>query len=56
MSDQYIGNVVEENGETFVTFPIELLNQMGWDEHTLIEWLIEDQRVIIKEVTNGEES
>lgn len=53
---EYTGNVVEEDGEMFVTFPIELLNQMGWDEGTLVEWLIQDDRVVIKEVTDGEEN
>jgi bifunctional DNA-binding transcriptional regulator/antitoxin component of YhaV-PrlF toxin-antitoxin module len=56
MNNTYVGNVVEENGETFVTFPVEMLSQMGWDEGTLVEWLIQEDRVVIKEVIDGKET
>lgn len=56
--DKYIGNVVEdENGELLLEFPVELLNQMGWDEGTLLEWMIdEEQNVILKEPDNGRDN
>ena len=56
MNNTYIGNVVEEDGELLVTFPVELLSQMGWDEGTLVEWLIQEDRVVIKEVTDDKET
>ena len=56
MNNTYIGNVVEEDGELLVTFPVELLSQMGWDEGTLVEWLIQEERVVIKEVTDDKET
>lgn len=56
--DRYIGNVVEdEDGEMLLEFPIELLKQMGWDEGTLLEWLIdEEENVILKEAENGRQT
>lgn len=56
--DRYIGNVIEdEDGEMLLEFPIELLKQMGWDEGTLLEWLIdEEETVILKEAENGREN
>jgi len=40
----------DKDGELFIEFPVELLNQMGWAEDTLIEWLIgDDGKVTIKE-------
>ena len=54
--DRYIGNVVEdEDGELLLEFPIDLLNQMGWDEGTLLEWIIEEEQVMLKEAENARE-
>jgi hypothetical protein len=47
----YVMEVQEDsNGETIVQFPVELLNQMGWTEETLIEWIISDDVVTVREV------
>jgi hypothetical protein len=40
----------DSNGEAIVQFPVELLNQMGWTEETLIEWIISDDVVTVREV------
>lgn len=55
MSDNYIGNVVEdENGELLLEFPVALLSQMGWDEGTMLEWMIdEEEQIILKEAEDG---
>jgi hypothetical protein len=48
----YVGEVVEnDDGETCVELPVDMLNQMGWDEGTLLEWLLteDDRTVILKE-------
>lgn len=47
----YLGEVVEqEDGEFAVQLPINMLNQMGWDEQTLLEWMIdEEDNVYLKE-------
>jgi len=57
MNGNYIGHVVEdeETGELLLELPTELLGSMGWDEETLLEWLIEEENVILKEAQNGRE-
>lgn len=55
MNGKYIGHVVEdeETGEMLLELPTELLGSMGWDEGTLLEWLIdEEENVILKEKEN----
>ena len=55
MNGKYIGHVVEdeETGEMLLELPTELLGSMGWDEGTLLEWLIEEENVYLKEKSNG---
>ena len=56
MSDTYIGKVVEDdNGELLLEFPVEMLKQMGWDEGTLLNWMIEEENIVLKESQNGGE-
>lgn len=51
MNENYIGHVVEdeETGELMLEFPIELLHQMGWDEGTMLEWMIDEEEVSLRE-------
>lgn len=51
----YIGNVVQDDdGELLLEFPVELLKQMGWDEGTMLEWMIdEEEKVILKEAEDA---
>lgn len=50
----YVMEVQEDsNGEAIVQFPVELLNQMGWTEETLIEWIISDDVVTVREVKDA---
>lgn len=50
----YIMEIQEDsNGEAIVQFPVELLNQMGWTEETLIEWIISDDVVTVREVKDA---
>ena len=47
----YTSHVIEtEDGELAIELPTEMLNQMGWVEETILEWFIEPEKVIIKEV------
>ena len=57
-NNKYTVEVQEDkNGDLFIEFPPELLNQVGWHEDTLIEWLIgDDGSVTIKEVKDGNET
>ena len=57
MQNNYIGEVVEsEDGETMIQLPIELLGSMGWDEQTLLEWIIEEETIVLKETENVRET
>lgn len=50
MTDMYEATLQEDsNGDLFFTFPLELLNQMGWTEETLVEWDITDNAVVVRE-------
>jgi len=42
-------SIVKEdiNGECYLEFPQELLNQMGWDEETLLEWQLHDDGSVV---------
>lgn len=41
---RYIAEVIEdESGELVLEFPVELIKQMGWDESTLLEWMIDEE-------------
>lgn len=55
MSENYTGQVVEdpETGELVLELPVELLSQMGWDEGTLLEWMISDEKVSLQETKDG---
>lgn len=46
--------VEDENGELLMEIPDKLLNQMGWDYGTDLEWIIEDGKVLLKEVEDDE--
>jgi bifunctional DNA-binding transcriptional regulator/antitoxin component of YhaV-PrlF toxin-antitoxin module len=58
MNETYIGKVVQdEDGEMMLEFPVELLKQMGWDEGTLLDWMIdEEEKIILKEAENGRQT
>ena len=34
----YVGEVVEENGELFLVFPKEMIDELGWREGDNIVW------------------
>ena len=41
----------DENGELLLPLPLELINQMGWDEETILDWeLMENGTIVLKEV------
>jgi hypothetical protein len=39
----------DEEGNLVLPLPVELLSQMGWDETTILEWVIMDNEVYLKE-------
>lgn len=39
----------EESGDLILELPPELIDEMKWDENTILDWTIEDNKVFIKE-------
>lgn len=48
---KYVTEVIEEEttGELLIDIPQHIINQMGWDYGTDLEWIIENGSVYIKE-------
>lgn len=40
---------MNEEGELILPIPVELLSQMGWDESTILEWVVTEDKVYLKE-------
>ena len=36
------------DGEFFIELPEKLINKLGWDLETELEWVMEDDKVILK--------
>ena len=46
----YVTKIIEnEDGELLVEFPLEILDQMGWNEDSILEWIVEDDQVFLRE-------
>lgn len=53
---EYQGEILEdEDGELMLTLPVHLMNQMGWDFGTELEWIVDDGRVILREAQGTDE-
>ena len=42
-----------KTGDLILPIPTEILNQMGWSEDTDLWWVVEDDKLILKENNNG---
>ena len=46
----YIAEVIEDaDGELVLELPVQVIDQMGWDKHTLLQWIIEEENVYLTE-------
>lgn len=45
----------DENGEPYVDMSPKLLNQMGWDDHTLLEWEVIGNMAVVRKKDDDEE-
>jgi hypothetical protein len=41
-----------KTGELLLSIPSEILSQLGWSEGTDICWEFEDNKIVLKEITN----
>lgn len=48
---KYITEVIEDEltGELLIEIPQRVLNQMGWDYGTELDWIVENGAVFLKE-------
>lgn len=46
----------DEFGEPYIEFNAALMNQMGWDDQTLLEWEIMGNMAIIRKKEDGRSS
>jgi len=43
----YTSKVEEDvSGDLYITLPDDLMEEMGWDEGTLLEWIIDEEAEI----------
>jgi hypothetical protein len=55
MSKTYTTTVFEdENGKLCIEIPIDLLNQRGWDEETLLDYRLQDDGSVILKKQNDQ--
>ena len=55
-TDRYIGTaqvIEDENGELLLEFDTEMLNKMGWHEETMLEWIIDEEEIMLREAKDG---
>lgn len=46
----YIAEVIEDaDGELVLELPVQVIDQMGWDEQTLLQWIVEEESVYLTE-------
>jgi len=43
----------DEYGEPYIEFNVALMNQMGWDDQTLLEWEIMGNMAVIRKKENA---
>jgi hypothetical protein len=36
------------NGELYIDLPDQLIKELGWDEYTDLEWVVEEGKVYLK--------
>jgi hypothetical protein len=45
----------DENGDLLMPIPEELFNELGWEEDDLLEWIVEDDQIVLRKVEEEEE-
>jgi len=51
MSSSYILEIEEdENGELYITFPDEVIEELGWQEGDILNWDVRSEGIILSKV------
>jgi hypothetical protein len=40
----------DENGDLLMPIPADFLDSLGWQEDDLLEWIIEDDQIVLRKV------
>ena len=46
----------DSNGDQFLEFPPDLIKNVGWQIGDTLEWIIEDNYIILRKPTNADSS
>jgi hypothetical protein len=54
-TNNYVVEIEQDpkTGDLILPIPTDLLNQMGWSEGTDLWWVVEDDKIILKENSHG---
>jgi hypothetical protein len=44
----------DENGDLFMPIPADFLDSLGWQEDDLLEWIVEDNQIVLRKVEDDE--
>jgi hypothetical protein len=44
----------DENGDLFMPIPADFLDNLGWTEDDLLEWIIEGDQIVLRKVEDDE--
>ena len=40
----------DENGDLFMPIPADFLDSLGWTEDDVLEWIVEDNQIVLRKV------
>ena len=40
----------DENGDLFMPIPADFLTELGWQEDDLLEWIVENDQIVLRKV------
>ena len=43
----------DENGEQFITFPDEIVEELGWEEGDILEWNVKGDGIILSKLNDA---
>jgi hypothetical protein len=44
----------DENGDLLMPIPEDFFDELGWEEDDLLEWIIEDDHIVLRKVEDDE--
>jgi hypothetical protein len=40
----------DENGDLMLPIPNDIMDELGWDDGDLLEWIVEDDHIVLRKV------